>query len=183
MSRTEALPPAIESVVFDAAEIGRTVARLAAAIASENVGEPITLLGVLKGALFFTAELDVRIDTIAVASYGDAKQSSGEVRLLKDASESVEGKHILVVEDIVDEGLTLTYLLRLLAGRRPASLRTCVLLNKPYRRRVQIRVDHVGLTAPDSFVVGYGLDYQEKYRNLPYLARLRDDVIGGLRRE
>jgi len=191
MSRTEALPPAIESVVFDAAEIGRTVARLAAAIASENVGEPITLLGVLKGALFFTAdlaralpaELDVRIDTIAVASYGDAKQSSGEVRLLKDASESVEGKHILVVEDIVDEGLTLTYLLRLLAGRRPASLRTCVLLDKPYRRRVQVRVDHVGLTAPDSFVVGYGLDYQEKYRNLPYLARLRDDVIGGLRRE
>lgn len=89
----------------------------------------------------------------------------------------------MVVEDIVDEGLTLTYLQRILADRRPASLRTCVLLDKPYRRSAAVRLDHLGLTAPDSFVVGYGLDYQEKYRNLPYLARLRDDVIAGHRRE
>ena len=138
------------------------------------------LVGVLKGALFVTADLaralpassEVRIDFLAVSSYGNAAKSSGEVRLLKDTSESLEGKHVLIVEDIVDNGLTLQYLQNLLGSRNPASLRSLVLLDKPYHRRVDVKVDYTGLTSPDAFIVGYGLDYQEKYRNLPYLARL-----------
>ena len=124
-------------------------------------------------------QTDARIDYIAVSSYGNATRSSGEVRLLKDASESIEGKHVVIVEDIVDNGLTLHYLQELLGHRRPATLRSCVLLDKPYRRRIDVKVDYIGLTAPDTFIVGYGLDYQEKYRNLPYLARLHDRVYAG----
>jgi hypoxanthine phosphoribosyltransferase len=143
--------------------------------------EPLVLVCVLKGALFLVADLaralppslDTRIDYLAVASYGNRNRSSGEVRLLKDTSESIEGKHVVIVEDIVDSGLTLQYLRRLLGERRPASLRSCVLLDKPYRRSSEVPMDYVGLTAPNAFIVGYGLDYQERYRNLPYLAKLR----------
>jgi len=143
------------------------------------------LVGVLKGALFLISDLarslpptmDVTIDFIVVSSYGNADRSSGEVRLLKDTSASVEGKNVVIVEDIVDNGPTLAYLQRLLGSRNPASLRSCVLLDKPYRRSVDVRIDYTGLTAPDTFIVGYGLDYQEKYRNLPYLARLHDWVF------
>ena len=171
--------------MFGADAIAAAVARLAAEIARDLAGEPVVLVGVLKGALFLTADLaralpaasDVRIDYLAVSSYGNGTRSSGEVRLLKDASESLEGKNVVIVEDIVDNGLTLHYLRGLLAGRSPASLRSCVLLDKPYRRRVPVVPDYVGLTAPDEFIVGYGLDYQEKYRNLPYLARLHDRVF------
>jgi hypoxanthine phosphoribosyltransferase len=135
---------------------------------------------VLKGALFFLADLaralspliDIRIDTISVSSYGNSQRSSGEVRLLKDTTESVEGKNVIIVEDIVDNGLTLDYLQSLLRSRKPASLRTCVLLNKPFRRQITVPLEYVGLACPDTFVVGYGLDYQEKYRNLPYVAKL-----------
>jgi hypoxanthine phosphoribosyltransferase len=177
-----ALPETIAAIEFDADQIAAAVRGLADAVVRDLAGEPFVLLGVLKGALFFTADLaralpadvDATIDFIAVSSYGNAERSSGEVRLLKDTSESVEGKNIVIVEDIVDNGLTLQYLRRLLSGRNPASLRSCVLLDKPYRRRVDVPVDYVGLTAPDTFIVGYGLDYQEKYRNLPYLARLHD---------
>jgi hypoxanthine phosphoribosyltransferase len=175
-------PETVAAIEFDEAAIAEAVERLAGRIARDYRGEPFLLLGVLKGALFFTADLaralpanvDVTIDFLAVSSYGNAGRSSGEVRMLKDTSESVEGKNVVIVEDIVDNGLTLQYLQRLLAGRNPASLRTCVLLDKPYRRRVDVQVDYIGLTAPDTFIVGYGLDYQEKYRNLPYLARLHD---------
>jgi hypoxanthine phosphoribosyltransferase len=177
-------PDDIAAIEFDAATIATAVERLAREIAHDLPGEPVVLIGVLKGALFFTADLaralpaktDARIDFIAVSSYGNATRSSGEVRLLKDTSESVEGKHVVIVEDIVDNGLTLRYLQELLGHRRPASLRSCVLLDKPYRRQVDVKVDYMGLTAPDTFIVGYGLDYQEKYRNLPYLARLHDRV-------
>jgi hypoxanthine phosphoribosyltransferase len=142
---------------------------------------------VLKGALFFTADLaralpdslDISIDFLAVTSYGNSDRSSGEVRLLKDMSEGAEGKHVLIVEDIVDNGLTLSYLQDLIGRRHPASMRSCVLLDKPYRRRVDVKVDYLGLTCPDTFIVGYGLDYQEKYRNLPYLARLEPWVFEG----
>jgi len=148
-------------------------------------GAPVLLVGVLKGALFFTADLaralpatlDASIDFLAVSSYGNLGRSSGEVRLLKDTSESVEGKNVVIVEDIVDNGLTLKYLYGLLSVRRPATLRSCVLLDKPYNRTVDVAVDYRGLICPDTFVVGYGLDYQEKYRHLPYLARLRDGAI------
>jgi hypoxanthine phosphoribosyltransferase len=180
-------PAGVGAIVFSAEEIAAAVAGLAECIARDLRGEPILLVGVLKGALFLTADLaralpaatDARIDFVAVSSYGASASSSGEVRLLKDTSESVEGKHVVLVEDIVDNGYTLQYLGRLLTGRNPASFRSCVLLNKPSRRAVDVRVDYAGLTCPDTFVVGYGLDYQEKYRNLPYLAKLDSRVFQG----
>ena len=183
-------PPAdgaVGSIIVSEAEIAATVRRLAHEIARDLAGEAILLLGVLKGALFFTADLaravpleaDVRIDFLAVSSYGNADRSSGEVRLLKDTSESVEGKNVVIVEDIFDNGLTLKYLQDMLGRRGPASLRSCVLLNKPYRRLVPVKMDYVGLVPPDAFIVGYGLDYQEKYRCLPYLARLEPWVLEG----
>jgi hypoxanthine phosphoribosyltransferase len=180
-------PDPVAAIVFSAAEIAAAVARLAVAISNDYGSEPVLLVGVLKGALFLTADLaralppgtDARIDFLAVSSYGNAARSSGEVRLLKDVAESVEGKNVVIVEDIVDNGLTLQYLLDLFGRRGPASLRSCVLLDKPYRRVAEVPIDYLGLTAPDAFIVGYGLDYQEKFRNLPYLARLHSWVFEG----
>ncbi|MBD5657327.1 MAG: hypoxanthine phosphoribosyltransferase [Candidatus Eremiobacteraeota bacterium] len=180
MSRATVTPDGIAAIEFDADTIARTVRGLAAEIARDTSGEPVLLVGVLKGALLFTADLarafpptsDVRIDYVGVSSYGNADRSSGHVRLLKDAGENLTGKNVVIVEDIVDNGFTLHYLRQNFAARKPASLRTCVLLDKPHHRRVEVRRDYIGLTAPDAFIVGYGLDYQEKYRNLPYLARL-----------
>ena len=187
MKSPDAIPDEIAAIEFDARTIAAAVERVASEIALDVPGEPVVLIAVLKGALFFMADLaralpprtDARIDYIAVSSYGNATRSSGEVRLLKDASESVEGKNVVIVEDIVDNGLTLHYLQELLGHRRPATLRSCVLLDKPYRRQIDVKIDYIGLTAPDTFIVGYGLDYQEKYRNLPYLARLHDRVYAG----
>jgi hypoxanthine phosphoribosyltransferase len=178
-------PDDVEAIVFSAEEIAATVARLAREIANDYASRPVLLLGVLKGALFLIADLaralppalDTAIDFLAVSSYGNSHGSSGEVRLLKDTSESVEGKHVVIVEDIVDNGLTLQYLHDLLGRRNPASLRSCVLLDKPYRRLTDVRIDYRGLVAPDAFIVGYGLDYQEKFRSLPYLAKLRSRVF------
>ena len=178
-------PDGIAAIEYDEVEIATAVHRLADEISQDAAGEPVLLVGVLKGALFLTADLarafppsaDVRIDFLAVSSYGNADRTSGEVRLLKDTSESVEGKNVIIVEDIVDNGLTLQYLQRLLGSRNPASLRTCVLLDKPYRRQVTVHMDYVGLSSPDTFIVGYGLDYQEKYRTLPYLASLHTSVF------
>jgi hypoxanthine phosphoribosyltransferase len=179
----------IESVVFSPAEIAAAIRRMAEAIARDYLGKTVVLLGVLKGALFVTADLartldaisagalEVRLDFLAVSSYGNAHRSSGEVRLIQDTSHSIEGKHVLIVEDIIDNGLTLKYLMTLLGGRAPGSLRVAVLLDKPYNRRVDVRVDYVGMTCPDAFVVGYGLDYQERYRTLPYVAKLRSEVF------
>ncbi len=180
-------PKGIAAIVFTAEEIAAATVRLAEVIARDYASEPVLLVGVLKGALFFTADLaralpdslDISIDFLAVTSYGNSDRSSGEVRLLKDMSEGAEGKHVLIVEDIIDNGLTLSYLQDLIGRRHPASLRSCVLLDKPYRRRVDVKVDYLGLTCPDTFIVGYGLDYQEKYRNLPYLARLEPWVFEG----
>lgn len=176
---------AIERTLFTEAEIAGAIESLASRIASDYAGQPLTLLGVLKGALYVAVDLaraisrlpdgpsEIRVDYLVVSSYGNSIRSSGEVRMLKDTSENIAGKDVLIVEDIVDNGLTLQYLQSLLGGRGPASLRSCVLFDKPYRRRVDARVDYIGLVAPDEFVVGYGLDYQERYRNLPYLAQLR----------
>jgi hypoxanthine phosphoribosyltransferase len=117
------------------------------------------------------------LDFLGVSSYGNAHRSSGEVRLVQDTSHSIEGKDVLIVEDIIDNGLTLKYLMTLLGGRAPASLRVAVLLDKPYNRRVDVPVHYVGMTCPDEFVVGYGLDYQERYRTLPYVAKLRAEIF------
>jgi hypoxanthine phosphoribosyltransferase len=183
------LPPGIERVLISAEEIAAANKRIAEEIARDYAGRSLILLGVLKGALFVTADLaralaqtpggpaDVRLDFIAVSSYGNAHRSSGEVRLIQDTTHAIEGRDVIIVEDIVDNGHTLHYLLAMLANRQPASLRAAVLLDKPYHRAVDVKVDYTGLTCPDEFVVGYGLDYQERYRTLPYLAKLRPDVL------
>ncbi len=181
--------PTIERALFSEGEIAAAVGRLAREIARDYRGQPLMVLGVLKGALYVTADLvreissvpdgpsAIELDFLVVSSYGNSARSSGEVRLLKDTSENVAGKNVLVVEDIIDNGLTLQYLRSLLSGRRPKTLRSCVLFDKPYNRRVDVPIDYRGLVAPDAFVVGYGLDYGESYRNLPYLAQLRPWVF------
>lgn len=179
----------IERVLFSETEISEAIGRLAARIARDYRGQPLLVLGVLKGALYVTVDLvraisavpdgpsAIEIDFLVVSSYGNSTRSSGEVRLLKDAGTGISGKNVLVIEDIVDNGLTLQYLRALLGGREPASLRSCVLFDKPYNRRVDVPIEYIGLTAPDEFVVGYGLDYQESYRNLPFLAQLRPSAF------
>ncbi len=179
----------IERTLFSEAEIQAALTRLAGEIARDFAGKPLLVLGVLKGALYVTVDLvralsrvpggpsEVELDFLVVSSYGNSTRSSGEVRLLKDADQNIAGKHVLVVEDIIDNGLTLQYLRSLLSGRGPATLKTCVLFDKPYNRRVDVPMDYVGLVSPDEFVVGYGLDYRESYRNLPYLAQLRSWVF------
>ncbi len=185
----QTLPPGIEQILITAAEIADANRRIAARIAHDYAGRSVILLGVLKGALFVTADLaralaefpsgptDVQLDFIAVSSYGNAHRSSGEVRLIQDTTHAIEGRHVVIVEDIVDNGHTLHYLRAMLENRQPASLRAAVLLDKPYHRAVDVALDYVGLTCPDEFVVGYGLDYQERYRTLPYLAKLRPEVL------
>ena len=146
--------------------------------AADETLRPLILTGVLKGALFFLADLareisvPVEIEYMSVASYGKTTRSSGVVRILKDLDRDISGADVLLVEDIVDTGLTLDYLLRILEPRRPRSLKVCSLLEKPSRRRVDVPIDYVGFSIPDEFVVGYGLDYDQKYRNLPYIAAL-----------
>lgn len=181
--------PAIERTLFTREEITQALARLAAELARDYRGQPLTLLGVLKGALYVAADLaralaclpdgpsEIIVDYLCVSSYGNSTRSSGEVRMLRDASEPVTGRHVVLVEDIIDNGLTLQYLRALLGERKPASLRACVLFDKPYHRLVDTPVEYVGLQSPDEFVVGYGLDYQELFRNLPYLAQLRPAVF------
>ena len=180
---------AIERTLFTRAEIEAAIARLAATIAADYRGQPISLLGVLKGALFVAADLvraiaaipdgpsEIIVDYLCVSSYGNSTRSSGEVRMLRDASEPVTGRNVVIVEDIIDNGLTLQYLRSLLGERNPASLRACVLFDKPYNRLVDVPVEYVGLQSPDEFVVGYGLDYQELYRNLPYLGELSPEAM------
>ena len=171
--------PSVGAILFTADQIAEAVRGMATRLASELPPEPILLVGVLKGAWFVTADLaralppnvDARIDFLAVSSYAGTS-SSGDVRLVSDLTEDVSGKHVVLVEDVVDTGVTLEYLLEHLGRRAPASLRTCALLDKPHRRSTGVSIDFAGFTCPDAFIVGYGLDYQEKYRNLPYLAKL-----------
>lgn len=145
--------------------------------------DDVLIVGVLKGAVLFIADLirhidlPVKLDFMAVSSYGASTESSGIVRILKDLDQDVEGKNILIVEDIIDSGLTLSYLYNMLKSRKPASIKICTLLDKPSRRKVQIPVDYLGFEIPDYFVVGYGLDYDEKYRNLPFIGILKEEAI------
>jgi hypoxanthine phosphoribosyltransferase len=166
-------------------EIAAKVAELGRRITADYDGRPVTLVSVLKGSLPFMADLmravdlPLRIDLMEVSSYGGATtESSGLVRILKDLSASIEGEDVLIVEDIIDTGLTLNYLIRYLRGKNPKSLRICTLLDKPARRLVDITVDYIGFTIPDQFVVGYGLDYGEVYRNLRFVGVLRPEVYG-----
>jgi hypoxanthine phosphoribosyltransferase len=177
----------VDEVLVDEAAIQAKVAELGARISADYAGRQLTLVSVLKGSLPFMADLmralalPVRIDLMEVSSYGGAAtESSGLVRILKDLSSSIEGQDVLIVEDIIDTGLTLNYLLRYLRGKNPASLRICTLLDKPARRLVDIPVDYIGFTIPDRFVVGYGLDYGEFYRNLRFVGVLRPEVYASV---
>ena len=157
----------------------RRVRELAAEISRDYDGKDLVLIGVLKGAVFFLSdlmrhlEIPVEVDFMAVASYGSATKSSGVVRILKDLDAAIEGRDVLIVEDIVDSGLTLQYLLRNLAGRNPRSLEVCALLIKPERQKVDLPTRYVGFEIPNRFAIGYGLDHAERYRNLPYVAALK----------
>lgn len=174
--------PDIERIVVTEEAIRARVAELGAEISADYGEKPILLVAVLRGAALLVADLarqissPVEIDFMAVSSYGSTTKSSGVVRILKDLDESVEGRHVLVVEDILDTGLTLKYLLRNIASRGPESLEVVTLLSKKDKQRVPIDCRYVGFEVPDEFVVGYGLDWGEKYRNLPYVGILRPEV-------
>ena len=169
----------VSNVLISQTDIQERIASLAAEIESDYPGDdPIHLVAILKGGFMFMADLvramseRVTMDFIAVSSYGKGTTSSGQVRVLKDLDSNVEGRHVILVEDIVDTGLTLHYLQDLLRARAPKTLKTACLLSKPSRRKVDVKVEYIGFTIEDHFVVGYGLDYAEKYRNLPYIAIL-----------
>ena len=170
---------AIGDILGPAEDLNRRVRELAAEVSRDYAGKDLLLIGVLKGAVFFVSDLmrhldiPVEVDFMAVASYGSATKSSGVVRILKDLDAAIEGRDVLIVEDIVDSGLTLQYLLRNLAGRHPASLEVCALLVKPERQKVDLETRYVGFEIPDRFAIGYGLDHGERYRNLPYVAALK----------
>src|SRR5918911_179267 len=170
--------PAIGRILVQSDELAHRVGELGERISADYAGRELFLVGVLKGAVFFLADLmrhiDVpcQVDFMAVASYGSATESSGVVRILKDLDMAIEGRDVLIVEDIVDSGLTLQYLLRSLETRNPASLEVCALLTKPERRKVDLPIRFIGFEIPDRFAIGYGLDIAERYRNLPYVAAL-----------
>jgi hypoxanthine phosphoribosyltransferase len=171
---------AIGKILVQQDELSHRIRELGEQISRDYAGRDVFLVGVLKGATFFLAdlmrhlELDCEVDFMAVASYGSEKDSSGVVRILKDLDASIEGRDVLIVEDIVDSGLTLQYLLRTLRAREPASLEVCALLTKPERRKVDLPIRYVGFEIPNQFVIGYGLDHNERYRNLPYVAVLQE---------
>ena len=174
----------VEEILLTEDQIQARVAALGAQLTADYAGLEPVLISVLKGSIVFLAdlvrgvELPLSIDIMEVSSYGAATETSGQVRILKDLSNPIEGRHVIVVEDIIDTGLTLNYLLRYLREKGPTSLRICCLLDKPARRLTEIPIDYVGFTIPDRFVVGYGLDYGERYRNLPYVGVLRPSVYG-----
>jgi len=168
----------VEEVLLTEEQIQQRVEELGAQLTVDYAGREPVLISVLKGSIVFLAdlvrgmELPLSIDIMEVSSYGAATESSGQVRILKDLSNPIEGRDVIVVEDIIDTGLTLNYLLRYLREKGPASLRICCLLDKPARRLTEIDIEYVGFTIPDRFVVGYGLDYAERYRNMPFIGVL-----------
>ena len=183
MTRSDDLHADIGEILLTEEAIRTRTAELGAQVAADYAGRSLTLVSVLKGSLPFMADLmreiplPLRIDLMEVSSYGGtATESSGLVRIIKDLSASIEGEDVLLVEDIIDTGLTLNYLVRYLRGKNPATLRICTLLDKPARRLVDLPVDYVGFEIPDQFVVGYGLDYGERYRNLRFVGVLRPEV-------
>jgi hypoxanthine phosphoribosyltransferase len=182
VSQTE-LERAVGEILIDEETLAARVAELGAEVSADYQGRDLLLIGVLKGAVFFMADLmrhltvPCEVDFMAISSYGDSTDSSGIVRILKDLDINIEGRHVLVVEDIIDSGLTLSYLMRNLESREPATLEVCALLTKPARREIDVPVRYVGFEIPNKFVVGYGLDFAERYRNLPYVAVLSQELI------
>jgi hypoxanthine phosphoribosyltransferase len=180
-----ALHPDIQELLHSAESIRERVTELGAEISREYAGRQVHLVCVLRGSCIFTADLlrsltvPATVDFIAISSYGSGTRSSGVVRLVKDLDDPVEDRHVLIVEDIVDSGLTSGYLLGLLQGRKAASVEVVALLDKPAARRSAHQPRYVGFTVPDAFVVGYGLDYRQRYRELPYIGTLKPDVYGG----
>jgi hypoxanthine phosphoribosyltransferase len=179
------IPDAVERVLLDEETIAARVDELAAQISADYAdADDLVLVGVLKGAFIFLADLARRltvshhVDFIALSSYNRGAASTGAVRLIMDTRSSVTGRHVLVVEDIVDTGYTLSYLLHTFRARKPASLRSCVLLSKPERRQIEVQVDYLGFEIPDVWVVGYGLDYADRFRTLPCIAVLKREVYG-----
>ena len=174
---------AVAEVLIDEDKLRRRIEELGEEISADYQGRDLLLVGVLKGAVFFMADLmrqlslACEIDFMAISSYGAATDSSGVVRILKDLDINIEGRHVLILEDIIDSGLTLSYLLRNLGAREPASLEVCALLVKHGRREVDVPVKYVGFEIPNRYVIGYGLDFAERYRNLPHVAVLSDDLV------
>ena len=182
MSATE-LERAVAEVLIDEQTLRARVEELGDEVSRDYAGREPLLIGVLKGAVFFMADLmrqltvPCEVDFMAISSYGAATDSSGVVRILKDLDINIEGRDVLVVEDIIDSGLTLSYLIRNLESREPATLEVCALLTKPARREIDVPVRYVGFEIPNRFVVGYGLDFGERYRNLPYVGVLSEELI------
>jgi len=172
----------IGEILLTKEEIEQKVKELGKKLSAEYAGKRPLLVCVLKGALIFVAdlaramEIPLEVDFMAVSSYGVSTKSSGVVRILKDLETGIEGRHVLIIEDIIDTGLTLNYLIENLKSRKPASIKICTLLDKPTRRRVQLKPDFCGFEIPDKFVIGYGLDFSEIYRNLPYIGVLKPEA-------
>jgi hypoxanthine phosphoribosyltransferase len=182
VSQTE-LELGVEDVLIDDEALQRRIGELGEEISADYVGRDLLLVGVLKGAVFFMSDLmrqitvPCEIDFMAISSYGASTDSSGVVRILKDLDINIEGRHVLIVEDIIDSGLTLSYLVRTLEAREPASLEVCALLTKPERRQIDVAVRYVGFEIPNRFVIGYGLDFAERYRNLRYVGVLNPALL------
>ena len=182
MSQTE-LERAVGEILIDEETLSARIAELGTEVSADYQGRDLLLIGVLKGAVFFMADLmrhltvQCEVDFMAISSYGASTDSSGIVRILKDLDINIEGRDVLVVEDIIDSGLTLSYLMRNLESREPASLEVCALMTKPARREIDVPVRYIGFEIPNRFVVGYGLDFGERYRNLPYVGVLNEELI------
>lgn len=172
----------IEKVLFSAEEIEKRIRALGVELTKDYEGKELIVVGILKGSNIFTSDLvrkitiPLKLDFMVVSSYGNTTESTGVVRILKDLENSVENKHMLIVEDIVDSGLTLKYLKEMLLTRKPASIKICTLLDKPARRTEDVHIDYLGFEVPDEFIVGYGIDYAEMYRNLPYVGVLKREI-------
>ena len=173
----------VGEVLIDEGTLQARIGELGDEVSADYAGRDLLLVGVLKGAVFFMAdlmrhvEIPCEVDFMAISSYGAGVDSSGVVRILKDLDMSIEGRNVLIVEDIVDSGLTLSYMLRMLEAREPASLAVCALMTKPERRENEVHCRYVGFEIPNRFVIGYGLDFAERYRNLPYVAVLHPDLV------
>ena len=174
----------IDKILLSEDEIKSRVSSLGQQITTdyEGIEEPLILIGILKGSVFFLSDLSRQIDLpitfdfMAVSSYGNEATSSGDVRILKDLDQKIEGKHVIIVEDIVDTGYTLSYLMKNLESRGAKSIKIASLLNKPERRIISVDIDYLGFNIPDEFIVGYGIDYAQKYRNLPFIATIKRDI-------
>ena len=175
----------IQEVLFSEAQLDAKVSELGARISKDYEGKNPLIVSVLKGSYVFMADLTRKItipcnsDCMAVSSYGNGTKTTGEVQIIKDIGSKIDGRDLIIVEDILDSGVTLSFLMKILKARGANSIRLCTLLSKPERRKVDVPIDYLGFEIPDEFVVGYGLDYAEKYRNLPYIGILKPEVYGG----